>query len=207
MARPTIRDRLRYAFDNTMARGTSALVLWLALITLGLICVHAGILLALGLAPADAQGEGAEGTFRVLWYALMRAMDAGTISGDAGEWHWSLLLANLGITVGGIFILSTLISILSSGLQTRLEELRKGRSRVIEEGHTVILGWSPAIPTLLHQFALATESDGKGCVVILAPGDKAEMDDFIAQQVSPARHLRVVVRSGNPADRGDLEIA
>ena len=30
----------------------------------------------------------------------------------------------------------------------RLDELRKGRSRVIEDGHTVILGWSQSIFTI-----------------------------------------------------------
>jgi len=180
----SFRDRLRYAFDNTMSKGTPALVFWLAMITLGLIGVHTTILLALGLVPEDASGEGAEGTIRVLWYGLMRAMDAGTLGGDAGGWQWPLLIANLGITLGGIFILSTLISILSSGLQTRLEELRKGKSRVLETGHVVILGWSPAIPTVLRQLALASESDGKGIVAILAQGDKAEMDDFVKEIVA-----------------------
>jgi voltage-gated potassium channel Kch len=202
----SFRDRLRYAFDNTMSKGTPALVFWLAMITLGLIGVHTTILLALGLVPEDASGEGAEGTIRVLWYGLMRAMDAGTLGGDAGGWQWPLLIANLGITLGGIFILSTLISILSSGLQTRLEELRKGKSRVLETGHVVILGWSPAIPTVLRQLALASESDGKGIVAILAQGDKAEMDDFVKEIVAEHPHLRVVVRSGNPSDRSDLEL-
>jgi voltage-gated potassium channel Kch len=201
----SFRDRLRYAFDNTMSRGTPALVFWLAMITLGLIVVHTLLLVALGLVPEDARGEGAEGTIRVLWYGLMRAMDAGTLGGDAGGWNWPLLMANLGITLGGIFILSTLISILSSGLQERLEELRKGKSRVLESGHVVILGWSPAIPTVLRQLALASESVGKGIVAILAQGDKAEMDDFVEEIVSEHPHLRVVVRSGNPADRSDLE--
>lgn len=205
MSEFSFRDRLRYAFDNTMSRGTPALVFWLAIITLGLIVVHTLLLLALGLVPEDASGEGAEGTIRVMWYGLMRAMDAGTLGGDAGGWHWPLLMANLGITLGGIFILSTLISILSSGLQTRLEELRKGKSRVLETGHAVILGWSPAIPTVLRQLALASESEGKGVVAILAQGDKAEMDDFVEGIVSEHPHLRVVVRSGNPSDRSDLE--
>ena len=206
MSEFSFRDRLRYAFDNTMSRGTPALVFWLAMITLGLIVAHTLLLLALGLVPEDASGEGAEGTIRVLWYGLMRAMDAGTLGGDAGGWQWPLLIANLGITLGGIFILSTLISILSSGLQTRLEELRKGKSRVLETGHVVILGWSPAIPTVLRQLALASESVGKGIVAILAQGDKAEMDDFVKEIASEHPHLRVVVRSGNPSDRSDLEL-
>ena len=51
----------------------------------------------------------------------------------------------LAVTIGGIFIVSLLISVLSNGLQTKLEDLRKGRSFVVEENHTLILGWSSRI--------------------------------------------------------------
>jgi hypothetical protein len=37
MRKYTLRQRARYAFDNTMSRGTSALVAWLALATFGLV--------------------------------------------------------------------------------------------------------------------------------------------------------------------------
>jgi hypothetical protein len=204
MQRPSLQERFRYAFDNMMARGTPALVFWLAVVTTAMIAGHSALLLIFGLTPEDARGAGIEGGLRAFWYGLMRAMDAGTVSGDAGDWRWPLLVANLVITIGGIFILSTLISILSSGLQTRLEELRKGRSRVIETGHSVIIGWTDAIPTILGQLALATESQGRSVVVILAPGDKAEMDEAVATYMGEVRHLKVIVRSGNPANPADL---
>ncbi len=37
------------------------------------------------------------------------------------------------VTLGGIFILSTLIGILSSAIDEKLQELRKGRSFVVEK--------------------------------------------------------------------------
>ena len=33
MKKITFSDRLRYAFDNTMARGTPALIVWLGIVT------------------------------------------------------------------------------------------------------------------------------------------------------------------------------
>ena len=71
----------------------------------------------------------------------MRTLDAGTMGGDEGNWPY--LFAMLAVTIGGIFIISSLIGILTTGLEARLDSLRKGRSKVVESDHTVILGWSP----------------------------------------------------------------
>ncbi len=203
----TWRERARYAFDTTMARGASALVGWLALGSLAMIGVHAALLLTFGLEPEDVAADGAEGFARAGWYGLMRAMDAGAVGGDAADWRWPLLLANLGVTLGGIFVLSTLIGILSNGLQGRIEQLRKGRSRVVEAGHTVILGWTPAVPVLLSELAEAHASDTDACVVILADADKVEVEDALREQAEAFGRLRVVVRSGDPTRTADLAIA
>ena len=70
----------------------------------------------------------------------MRTLDAGTMGGDAG---WGFRIVMLLVTIGGIFIVSTLIGVLTTGIEGKLDELRKGRSRVLENDHTVILDWSP----------------------------------------------------------------
>src|SRR3954469_8442270 len=46
---PTLRQRARYAFDNTMARGTPALVGWLAAVTAVLVLVFTAVVLIAGL--------------------------------------------------------------------------------------------------------------------------------------------------------------
>ena len=79
----------------------------------------------------------------------MRTLDPGTMGGDTGR--WAFLLAMLAVTLGGIFIVSTLIGVLTTGLEGKLDELRKGRSLVIETDHTVILGWSPQIFTIVTE--------------------------------------------------------
>jgi hypothetical protein len=72
----------------------------------------------------------------------MRTLDSGTMGGDAG---WGFRWVMLGVTLGGIFVVSALIGVLSSGLEGKLDELRKGRSVVIEKDHTIILNWSASI--------------------------------------------------------------
>ena len=50
MKRPSLWDRVRYAFDGTMSKGTPALIGWLALATVVLLAVYVAILVLLGLA-------------------------------------------------------------------------------------------------------------------------------------------------------------
>jgi voltage-gated potassium channel Kch len=203
MPRATLRQRLHYAFDNQMARGPVALIGWLAVLSAAVILAVSLVVWAAGLAPAE--GEERPGLGALAWMALMRTLDAGTMGGDQGSWPF--LFAMLAVTFGGIFVISTLIGLLTSGIEAKLEELRKGRSRVLESGHTVILGWSPRVFTVLAELAEANANQRRHCVVVLADRDKVEMEDEIRARVPDPRTTRIVCRSGDPADLTDLERA
>jgi hypothetical protein len=71
---------------------------------------------------------------------------------------WRFLLTMLALTLGGLFIVSALIGVIAAGIDTKLADLRRGRSLVLEEDHTVILGWSESIFTIISELTLANES-------------------------------------------------
>jgi hypothetical protein len=144
----TLRQRLRYAFDNTMAKGTPALVAWLGFATAVLVFVFSIIVVAGRLAPAAADGS-RPGFGRQLFDSLVHAFDSGAFSGDWG--NVGFFIAMIGLTIGGLFIVSALIGVISAAFDARLDELRKGRSLVLEENHTLILGWSEAVFTILTE--------------------------------------------------------
>jgi voltage-gated potassium channel Kch len=192
------RDRLRYWFDNTMSRGPVALIAWLFLVSVLIITVLSGAVVALGLDPDH------RGFIQLAWAGLMRTLDAGTMGGDQGS--WSFLIVMLLITLGGIFIVSTLIGILTTGIEAKLDELRKGRSFVAEKNHTVILGWSPQIFTILSELIEANQNQRRPCIAVLAEMDAVEMQDEIAARIPDPRNTRIVVRNGSPIDPAELEI-
>ena len=197
----TLKQKLRYRFDNLMARGAGAQMLVLALITSLAIVLTAATLVITDLAPRDETGT-PEPFTQLLWRGLMRAMDAGAVGGDTGS--WAFLFVMLAITLVGIFVLSALIGILNGALEGVLDNLRKGRSFVVERGHVVILGYSPKLHTLLSELALANANQPGACVVVLADRDKVEMDDEIAERLEG--RLRVVTRSGSPTDPAALAL-
>lgn len=138
------------------------------------------------------------------WQSLMRTLDSGTVGGDTG---WGFRIIMLIVTIGGIFIASTLIGILSSGIEGKLEELRKGRSEVMEEDFTLILGWSSKVYTIIGELVMANENQKKPRIVILSGEDKVEMEDAIKINVPDTKNTKVICRSGDTTNPVDLNIA
>jgi voltage-gated potassium channel Kch len=196
----TTRDRLRYRFDATLSRGTVGIIGWLAIVTFIFVMIAGVLIVVLGI---RADGEARTSFIEGVWLSLLRTLDPGTMGGDAG---WRFRFIALGITIIGIFIVSTLIGLISSGIDRTVDELRKGRSLVVEDGHTLILGWSPKIHQILNEIEVANENQRHPSVVILAPHDKVDMEDEVKARASGPRRTRVVCRSGDPSDPADLEL-
>ncbi|MEO7118308.1 MAG: potassium transporter TrkA [Candidatus Limnocylindrales bacterium] len=203
MERAPRSERLRYAFDNFMARGTKALILGLFVASIVLI-IGIAVLIFLTDQVRGANGEDVD-FVRAIWLSLLRTLDPGTMGGDQGQ--PGFVLAMLTVTLGGLFIVATLIGVLSSGIQTKLDELRKGRSRVIEQDHTVILGWSQQVFTIVAELVTANANKRRACVVILADKDKVEMEDELRSRVGKTGSTRIVCRSGSPIDLDEIDIA
>jgi voltage-gated potassium channel Kch len=198
----TLVDRLRYRFDDTISRGTIALIGWLFLVLVGLVLTSTLFVYLTGLAPAS--GGHRPGFFQTLWLDLMRTIDPGNVGGDRGSWPY--LLSMLTVTAGGILVFSTLIGVIFAGIDEKLAKLRKGRSFVVERGHTVIYGWSPEVFPIVAELVKANESRRRTCIAILAENDKVEMEDELRARVGKTGRTRVVCRTGDPINIDDVEI-
>ena len=98
-AAPTWRDRLRYAFENTLSRGPIALIGWLALVSASIVLLAAIVLLVAGIGADPSDPASRLGFVEGAWQSLMRTLDAGNLSGDEG---WALRIPMLVVTIGGI---------------------------------------------------------------------------------------------------------
>jgi voltage-gated potassium channel Kch len=192
-----LRDRLRYWFDNYMSKGTGALVGGLALATLALVVGVSLVAWVLRLAP-DMN------LFTLFWTNLQAALTPAPVEASAGSRLF--LLSLLFTTLGGIFIVSIFIGVLTSGIENRIMALRKGRSRVIESEHTILLGWSSKIFTILSELVIANQNKPKACIVILGTGDKVEKEEEIRIRIGHTGRTRIVYRTGDPIEMADLDL-
>ena len=191
MPKPSLRVRLRYRFDNLMGRGNVAVIGLLGLVTLAWVLAIGFITWQLHLYPTGASPRWIETTWRMLTFTL----DPGTFAADT-DWRWRL--PSLLTTIFGIFVVAALIGIIASGFEDRIAKLRKGRSAVLETGHTVILGWNSNVFTIISELVIANESETKPVIVVLANRDRVDMEEEIKERVPHLRNSKVVCRNGNP---------
>ena len=190
---------LRYRFDNLMSKGLLSLIGLLTLVTAVFVLLMTVLVMLFSSYPVQGESVG-----EMIWFSLMHALDPGTVVGAEGLAYRAIMLIT---TFGGLVFLAGLIGIVSGAFDTKVEELRKGRSRVIESDHTLILGWNSRVFSLIKEISLANLSRKKASIVILAAGDKVEMEDAIKERVGRIGKTRVIVRSGDPMSLADLEIA
>ncbi|MCL4416661.1 MAG: potassium transporter TrkA [Actinobacteria bacterium] len=197
MAKKSFKEKLRYNFDNLMSKGTLSLIGFLAIIFIAFIVIFTIILWLINLIPDKSIIE-------LFWLNIFKTLNTGTFD-DAGVSQLNFLLSLL-ITLVSIFITSLLISLLTTGIQQKIWSLRKGRSKVQEVNHTIILGWSEIVFTIIRALMEASKNQKKCKIVIMGNKDKVEMEDAIRERIKLNRNMKIICRQGNPIDLNDLKI-
>ncbi|MFJ8990849.1 NAD-binding lipoprotein [Streptomyces sp. NPDC102279] len=139
-----------------------------------------------------------------VWRTSAQTLRLGEVSGTPLR---MALSAVLGLVA--LLCVSTLVGVITTGLEKRLAELSRGRSTVLEQGHAVVLGWSDQVFTVVAEL-LAAQSARSGQrpqpVVLLADRDKTEMERALATHVGAAARGRVICRSGPASDPAVLAL-
>ncbi len=120
----------------------------------------------------------------------------------------SIVLTLLYIFVAalGLLLISVLIGILTSIIESRIIELRRGRSKVLESKHSVFLGWSNKLFTAIHELSEANKSMKEASIVVLSLRDKIDMEEYLLREIPNDSTTKVICRTGDPSDSKDLEI-
>ncbi len=191
------QDRLRYRFDRLLARGSAATIIWVVGLAIFLALIGGAIFWTL-----DLEFDGQRGPAESFWQAFLIAIGSGGILDDG----WGPRLVTFTFVFAGVFLTGSLIGVLVAAVNKRVDELRRGRGRVLESGHTVVAGWSPRLMAVLDELLEENPAKRGVTVVVLADRDKQEMEDaFRARHRGPDRN-RVLFRSGDPTSRADLEL-
>ncbi|HPD63758.1 MAG TPA: hypothetical protein PKZ26_09415, partial [Anaerolineaceae bacterium] len=201
--KPSLKQRIQYHTDNLMARGPQAMIGLLGVFSLIIILLSAFVV-TIGGRIFFPEGVDNLSFIEAFWLSLVRTLDPGTMGADEG-WGFRLIMLILP-TLGGVFIISTLIGVLSNMIQNKIEDLRKGRSLVLEENHTIILGWSSQVFTILSELVEANLNQVNPSIAILAMKEKVEMEDEIRSRLRDTKNTRIICRSGSPIDPAALEL-
>jgi K+/H+ antiporter YhaU regulatory subunit KhtT len=200
MKKPTLWQRVKYQFDNLMSKGTISLLLILGVITAVTVLVGGIASILLG----GPDGTGGESAGSTIWFTLMHAINTGVLAKEEGTVAYLFVMTI--VTLVGIFITSFLIGTVSNGIKEKVTELQRGKSRVIEKDHVVIIGFDENVTSILEELVYANENQKDAVVVLMADHDKTDMEDTIRDRISDLGNLRVVCRSGKPDLPKDLKV-
>lgn len=139
-----------------------------------------------------------------LWSAWTFISDPGTHADVPGIRR---RLVAVPLTMGGMLFFALLVGLMSDGVSARVDHLQKGASIVIEENHTIVVGWTPKTIPLVKELTVANKTRGlKRSIVILGDKDKEDMDEDLRTALPNAERngSKIVTRSGVPTETSDL---
>lgn len=108
------------------------------------------------------------------------------------------------IAIIGILFTSILIGIITSMIEEKVDSLRKGNSAVLEEGHTVVIGFYSGEYTLLKQLVLGA-FDTPCTIVVAGEMEKDEMDGLIKDNIDIHKNVKIICRNIDIFDPSALE--
>nr|WP_133887040.1 NAD-binding lipoprotein [Streptomyces sp. BK208] len=193
----SLRQRARYVFDRTLARSTGALLGWLAVCCLVVVVPVSTLLVWTDPAAPRSLSE----RLLAVWRTSAETLRLGGVTGAPLRMLLSVFLGLI-----ALLCVSTLVGVITTGLGDRLEELRRGRSTVLERGHAVVLGWSDQVFTLVGEMVAAQAGRMRGAVAVLAERDSTVMASELNTVLGSTRGVRVVCRTGAPTDPAALTL-
>lgn len=230
MGYASFRDKLRYRSDRFFQSGFTLQLFISALIVLAVITGFYIVAELSGIHPGPDFGvQNADDTGPYwpsvrLWWVIMHVMESYWLETST----WSQILS-IALTLFNFLVFAAIVGLVGSRIQQRLEQVRRGTSRVVEEGHIVILGWSGKVLPIIRELHAGLEGK-QAVVVIMSERPIDEVDNRIRKLLRhlkgkgkrAAKHsgpgvpmrvprrkrlrLRWVIRQGSLTDLKDLEL-
>ncbi|MCB1308581.1 MAG: hypothetical protein KDK30_10390 [Leptospiraceae bacterium] len=190
----TFGSRFKYRFDNFMSSGPRSIFL-----TLLLMFLAAYILTALLRVFVDMwlMGASSPDTFwSDLWLSFLQITDPGAMAEDGENNLYQKAVGMVTVFMGLIFF-SAVIAFITTQLENKIEDLKKGRSSVVEKNHVLILGWGEMVVEIIRELIEANASEKDAAVVILSEQSKEDMDDFLSERLPDRKSTRIITRTGH----------
>lgn len=179
-----LKKKLQYRFDNRMAKGPGSMVMMLATATFAVLVVVIFVIWKLD--PSE------DGIVCTCWDTLSTIINAWMPYSDEGGFGY--LIPTAVAALFGLLFTSVLIGIITTAIEEKINSLKKGNSIVVEENHTVFLGFESGSYELIEQ--LIEGAGGKRfCLVVAGNVEKDEAEEEIRSSVSVPKNVKLIYRN------------
>jgi voltage-gated potassium channel Kch len=195
-AKVSFGTQLRYYFDNSLSKA-GAFVLYAFILLTILSAITTGFKLWIYGTPLADASDPAD-FFNNLWsqmFGILGAVPTAT---------WADRLSSLLGWVAGTGVNAIVIGFAATAIQGVVQNIKAGKSAIINTNHTLVLGWSNRIFPILSELAVANSNIRRATVVIFANVDRIAMEDEIRSRAGDLGKLKIVTRKGDPTNPSDL---
>lgn len=193
--------RFRYSFDNSLAKsGMFVLYMFITMVVFSVVVVL--VKYALYTQPYLITKETAPLSplnFEVFWSSFT------TLFGHGSEATWADRIVGTLYWIIGVLTTGAVTGFIVGAINRTFDKLRKGKSPVVVSNHTLVLGWSNRIFPILKELAVANENVRNATVVIFSTQTRDFMQDEIESRAEGLGNLKIVTRTGDPTNPGDLK--
>merc|ERR1711907_783817 len=197
---PSKGEKNRYDFEKWFTTDPNAKVNFIIILNLSCVAI---LTILFYITNNLHQLSGFHRFLELMWMSFGKMGGGGGMGPNGYLWPTRVVLIASGFMK--MIAFSMLVNFLGDAIDSRMEALFEGKSRVLEENFTLILGWSDKVLPLVMQICLANESDGGRPIVVLADVlSKPDMDAFFFDNIEEWYGSKVVTRGGNPINKNDL---
>lgn len=142
-----------------------------------------------------------------LWESWTFVADPGT-QANAAEEKPALRPVALSITVLGLVVFALMVGLVTESVTEQVDSFKKGRSKVLDQDHIIMVGWTDKSLSIIEQLAYANDSIGGTNIVVLADLDKEDMENELRSAVAGGAvelyNSKVIFRSGDSLMESEL---
>lgn len=186
-AKHKINENLKYHFDNFVSRGIRGIVILLLVGTVVFVILVTFVALKLCRIPLNE-------SFDEIWDNFGLAITGWWPFTESNENRDLLFyISRLLISVFGLFLTSMLIGLVSEAIENKVRVLRKGKSKVIENNHVIVIGYDERNHTLLQE--LMNTDYKKRKILIIDNKDKEEIEEDLYSNIDIPKNIKVIIRT------------
>ena len=198
-SKPSLLAKLRYSFDNSIAK-SGMFVTWMFIFMVIFSILLVLIRSVLYVTPFITNpGTPVTFNFETFWGSFA------TLFGKGGEPTWAERIMGFLTWMCTIALTGSVTGFIVGAITRTFDRLRKGKSAIIDSGHTLILGWSNRIYPILKELAVANQNVSKAKVVIFSEQTRDFMEDEIEARATELGKLKVITRTGDVTNPEDLK--
>ncbi|MDC3240159.1 hypothetical protein OAU43_03400 [Gammaproteobacteria bacterium] len=186
------KDKLNYRLENILSSGSFSTIIALSIVVILLIVFLSLLVWIFGSNPGQSFAD-------QLWIYFNTGFGRSAMNGS-----WIYRLTSFILVIVSIFFSSIIIGSIASEINSKIIALRQGKTKVIESGHTIILGWSESLYIIINELIEANSNQSSSCIVILGNKNNEEMHDHLNGKVNYDKKTRIILRSGSPSSPEDL---